>query len=115
MKTSVEMKKRQRGFYEFAQSQQENIVILRWVDNSLVNVASNCHGSQHTKNVLRYSQAEKKNIHITRPHVVGGYNKYMGGTDRMDENVAKQRIGIRSKKWWWPLFTWLLDVSIHNS
>jgi len=39
----------------------------------------------------------------------------MGGTDRMDENIAMYRIGIRGKKWWWPLFTWLLDAAIHNA
>ena len=39
----------------------------------------------------------------------------MGGTDQMDGNVAKYRIGIRSKKWWWPIFTWLIDVSINNA
>ncbi|XP_025202211.1 protein ALP1-like [Melanaphis sacchari] len=39
----------------------------------------------------------------------------MGGTDQMDENIARHRIGIRGKKWWWSLFTWLIDVSITNS
>jgi len=43
------------------------------------------------------------------------YNKYMGGTDQMDENIARHRIGIRGKKWWWSLFTWLIDVAITNS
>lgn len=33
----------------------------------------------------------------------------------MDENVSMYRIGIRGKKWWWPLFTWLIDVSVHNA
>lgn len=39
----------------------------------------------------------------------------MRGTDVMDENVSRYRVGIRSKKWWWPIFTWLLDVSIQNA
>lgn len=39
----------------------------------------------------------------------------MGGTDRMDENLSLYRIGIRGKKWWWSIFTWLIDVTIHNS
>ncbi|KAI5710074.1 hypothetical protein M8J75_005478 [Diaphorina citri] len=32
----------------------------------------------------------------------------MGGTDRLDQNVSRYRSNIRSKKWWWPLFAWLL-------
>lgn len=43
------------------------------------------------------------------------YNKYMGGTDRMDEDIARHRIGVRSKKWYWPLLTWLVDTGIHNA
>ncbi|XP_025407097.1 piggyBac transposable element-derived protein 3-like [Sipha flava] len=39
----------------------------------------------------------------------------MGGTDLMDENVNRYRIGLRGKKWWWCLFTWLIDVSIQNA
>ena len=39
----------------------------------------------------------------------------MGGTDRMDQNIAAYRIGIRSKKWWWSFFIWLVDVSIGNA
>ncbi|KAK9720437.1 hypothetical protein QE152_g22031 [Popillia japonica] len=39
----------------------------------------------------------------------------MGGTDLMDENVARHRISIRGKKWWWCLFSWIVDTSIHNA
>lgn len=33
----------------------------------------------------------------------------------MDENVNRYRIGIRSKKWWWCIWSFLLDVSIVNA
>jgi len=39
----------------------------------------------------------------------------MGGTNRMDENMARHKIGICRKKWWWFLFTWLIDVTVTNS
>lgn len=39
----------------------------------------------------------------------------MGGTDLMDENVNRYRIGLRGKKWLWCLFTWLIDVLIQNA
>ena len=32
------------------------------------------------------------------PHAIEVYIKYMGGTDRMDENINYYRIGIRGKK-----------------
>lgn len=39
----------------------------------------------------------------------------MGGTDQMDQNVNTYRISMRSKKWYWPIFTWMLDVALQNS
>lgn len=39
----------------------------------------------------------------------------MGGTDQMDANLNVYRIGIRGKKWWWPIFTWLVDVCVQNA
>ena len=39
----------------------------------------------------------------------------MGGTDRQDQNVNKHRIAIRGKKWYWCMFTWLIDVTVQNA
>ena len=36
----------------------------------------------------------------------------MGFVDRMDQNVAKYRIGIRVKKWWWAPFAWMVDIAL---
>lgn len=68
-----------------------------------------------TNNVSRYSQKEKKKISVIRPLIIGEYNKYMGGTDLMNRNISTYTIGIRGKKRWWPIFTWLIDVCINNA
>ncbi|KAJ8931528.1 hypothetical protein NQ314_015543 [Rhamnusium bicolor] len=39
----------------------------------------------------------------------------MGGTDQMDGNLGRYRISIRGKKWWWCIFTWLIDVAINKA
>ena len=39
----------------------------------------------------------------------------MGGVDRMDQNLDKYRMNIRSRKWWWPLFAFTLEVAIQNA
>ncbi|XP_018569301.1 piggyBac transposable element-derived protein 3-like, partial [Anoplophora glabripennis] len=33
----------------------------------------------------------------------------------MDANSNVYRIGILGKKWWWAIFTWLIDTSIQNA
>ena len=37
------------------------------------------------------------------------------GVDRMDQNILAYRITIRSRKWWWPLFSYLLQVAMQNA
>lgn len=63
----------------------------------------------------RYSKEAKARINIDRPDAIRVYNTSMGGTDRQDQNVNNYRISLRGKKWWFPVFTWLLDVSAQNA
>ena len=35
--------------------------------------------------------------------------------NRMDQNVAKCRIGTRMKKWWWSPFVWVIDFVLHGT
>ncbi|GFS04442.1 PiggyBac transposable element-derived protein 3 [Elysia marginata] len=37
----------------------------------------------------------------------------MGVVDHLDQNVGAYRIAIRSKKWWWPLFSFLPDAAVN--
>ncbi|XP_046393650.1 piggyBac transposable element-derived protein 3-like [Ischnura elegans] len=107
---SKEIRNKQRGFYDKCLSEEDGILLVKWVDNSTVRVATTCHSIQPVAPVRRFSRAEMRNVRIPRPSVISEYNRYMGGTDRMDENVSYYRIGIRGKKWWWCIFTWLTDT-----
>ncbi len=109
------MDKKKRGTHESIIDKNDGIVIVRWVDNKTVTMASSCFGVGPVGNVRRYSQAEKKNIQVPRPDLITQYNRHMGGTDQMDENIAQYRIAVRGKKWWWCLFTWIVDLCIHNA
>lgn len=109
------LKKKERGYFVSSICKEDGVLLAKWVDNSVVCVASNTFGINPLSNAKRYSQKEKKHITVSRPSLVTEYNKYMGGTDRMDQNVAQYRINIRNKKWYWPLVTWLIDISIHNA
>jgi hypothetical protein len=39
----------------------------------------------------------------------------MGGVDRLDQNIATYQISIRTKKWWWPVFSILVSASVNNA
>ena len=40
---------------------------------------------------------------------------FMGGVDCTDQNIDNYTVGIRSKKWWWPVLLLCLDTSCHNA
>lgn len=89
--------------------------ICKWVDNNVVSVASTVYGLQPTIRIKRFCRKLRKNITIPQQMLIHQYNKYMGGTDRMDEDISHRRINIRGKEWWWPLFTWQIDAAINNA
>ena len=39
----------------------------------------------------------------------------MGGVDLLDNMVSCYRVRFRKKKWWFPIYTWSLNVSAVNA
>lgn len=109
------LKSQKRGTFQSMKMNETGIRLTKWVDNSVVSIASTSFGSQPTSNAMRYSRADQKRIPVARPSVVTEYNKYMSGVDRFDQNMAAYRIAYRGKKWWWSLFTWLIDACAQNA
>lgn len=117
LKSVASMDKLERGCIDAVTGicGEAKINTTRWKDNAVVTIASTLLREDPIGKVKRWSKQLKKYIQVDIPHVVDTYNKNMGGTDRMDENINAYRISIRGKKWWWPLFTWLIDASIQNA
>ena len=110
--STKDMKKQERGSIDSVVNESNKISLIRWADNAVVTVASNIHSTNPTVRASRWSSKCKKTIQVNQPYVINAYNKFMGGTDRMDQNVNCYRVNIRMKKWWWPIFSWLLDVTV---
>ena len=39
----------------------------------------------------------------------------MGGVDLFDQFVSTNRVRLRSKKWWWSSFAWVVNASTVNA
>ena len=91
------------------------IFVIGWNDNRTVYIASNYLPSKPSKTVRRWNKIDQKYVQVIQPYQFHCYNQGMGFVDRMDQNVAKYRIGIRMKKWWWAPFAWMIDVAIQNA
>lgn len=82
------------------------------VSNNVVTMASTCFVIPPLRPVHRFSRKYRKFIAVPLLNLVGEYNKNIDGTDQMDNNVSCYRIGFRLKKWYWPIFIYLIDVAI---
>lgn len=93
METNKYMSKAERGKSIAAHC------VTKWTDNRCVVVASTVHGMQPISICTRFSRVERTRIEDDRPNAVAMYNKNMGGTDRMEQNIGYNRIGMRKEKW----------------
>ncbi len=115
LKGSSKLKKERRGSFDYQKDVNGHITLVQWHDNSVVTLASNCDCVLPTQNVSRWSKQQKERIQVPQPQMIAEYNKFMGGTDRMDQNISKYRMSIRSKKFYWPLFAFGIEVCIQNA
>lgn len=72
-------------------------------------------GKSPTMKVNRLSKSQTKHIEVGQPYLINVYNRNMGGVDRMDQNLAAYMINHRSKKWWWPMFRFCIDLATNNA
>lgn len=115
LKNDQDMKKVERGFYDYKFDTNNEVLALIWKDNNAVKMLSNHQSIAPLAAVKRYSKTEKKYVDLLQPNLIGEYNKYMGGVDKLDWHVQKYRIKIRGKKWYFPLFTNAIDVAVYNA
>ena len=73
-----------RGSEEHHLDLNSNILVIRWSDNGIVNIASNCHGLKPAKKVSRWSASERRKTMVSMPNAIDSYNRHMGGVHRLD-------------------------------
>uniref|UniRef100_A0A0K0ELN5 DDE_Tnp_1_7 domain-containing protein n=1 Tax=Strongyloides stercoralis TaxID=6248 RepID=A0A0K0ELN5_STRER len=115
LKSSKILSKQPRGNFDFQFDTSHDLLVVRWVDNNVVNMITNYDTIQPLHKVKRWSRKDKKVTEVSQPQLFNTYNKRMGGVDLSDLSVNTYRISIRGKKWWWVLFTYMLDLSLTNA
>lgn len=84
-----EMKKKPRGSFDYRSD--GNVFIVKWHDNSIVNLASNFESHLPVRNVSRRVKGVSKTM-VTQPDLVKSYNENMGGVDVMDRLLGSYRL-----------------------
>ena len=108
--SSKEIKKKcNRG--DFEHRCDGTVYVVKWYDNSIVCAASNKFTHEPVQTTSRRVKGQS-NIAVKQPYIIRRYNEGMGGVDLMDRLLASYRPVIRGKKWWWPLFSNIINVSV---
>ena len=110
-----DMKKEARGSSGVVKYNKSNVTLARWKYNKVVTVASTLYGKEAMKRARHYNKGKHGRVEIDQPNSISVYNKTMGGVDRMDQNTGAYMINIGSKKWWWPLFRFCVDLAVNNA
>lgn len=109
-----DIKKKKRGYSEDLVS-QDGIIMVKWLDNKPVHMASNFVGTGTIDKAKRWDKQKSAYIEIDRPEVVRQYNHNMGGVDLLDMYISLYRIYIRSRKWTLRVIMHFVDFALSNS
>ena len=102
----------------------KNFLMLRWINNNVVNMVSTIHTGYETatrlrrrprenpvnKNHIRMVWGELPVIPVSIPRIVDDYNHWMGGVDKADQLIAYYRHNLRCRRNWMPIFFHCLDI-----
>ena len=92
-------------------SLQYQKIIKSWMQFPLLLVNSQFKIQQ----VKRYCHREKRRVNMKQTNIINQYNLSMGRVDRMDQNISAHMINLGTKKWWWPLFQFVVNVFVNNA
>ena len=85
-----------------------------WMDKKVVPFINTiCNPSSLT--TVKHKKKDGSTVNVSCPLSVQLYNKYMGGVDMADQLRKAYSCRRRSRKWWLPLFYFMVDISVVNS
>ncbi|XP_039967529.1 piggyBac transposable element-derived protein 2-like, partial [Bactrocera tryoni] len=115
LRSVKDLRKSNRGAYAYRFDTNNELMVVRWKDNGVCTTGTNFDKIEPMGKVKRWCSQNKQKMDVNIPHLFQNYNKGMGGVDEMDGSISLYRVGIRGKKWWWVIFTYMIDMSISNA
>ena len=102
--SNKDLQKSPRGASDYRVDNNSGIIMLKWLDNSVVQLTSNYGRIEPMYQIERWykTAGEKKNDDY--PQIVKAYNKSMRGVDLVDMLIALYRISAKTKRWYIKIF-----------
>ncbi|XP_003803632.1 piggyBac transposable element-derived protein 2 isoform X1 [Otolemur garnettii] len=115
LKDPKELKKMKRGSFDYKVDENEEIIVCRWHDSSVVTICSNAVGIEPVRLTSRQSGTAKARTQVHQPSLVKLYQEKVGGIGRMDQNIAKYQVKIRGMKWYSSFIGYVIDAALNNA
>lgn len=109
-----EIGKGNRGDLDYRVDNNSGVVIVKWLDNSVVQLCSNFIGVEPMDTIQRWDRKDKTRKDIQCPQIVKVYNKSMGGVDLADMLIALYRTEVKTRRWYIKVFWHLVDIAKVN-
>ena len=84
--------------------------VVLWQENQPVYMVSNIDMAEPVGTCQCYSKQLREYITLSLPNLNSRYNEAMGGVDLLDALIKNYSITTRIRKWYWSLYTWMLNV-----
>ena len=82
----------------------------------MATMASNIHCVHLIRTVQRYSRVRRKEINVECPNSVSMCNKHIQRRNKQNGSEYEcVQDWSPTEKWWWPLLTLSVDVSVQNA
>ena len=65
-----------------------------------------------TDRIISLKSKKQKKKTVDQIFLIKMYNKGMGGVDVCDKLLSSYRPRLRSRKWWWNIFSHMLNLSV---
>ncbi|XP_065658818.1 piggyBac transposable element-derived protein 2-like [Hydra vulgaris] len=105
------IEKEGRGALDYRFDNNSGIIIVKWVDNSTVQLTSNFIGVEPLSTIKRGSKTKRDQTNVPCPQIVKSYNESMGGVDLVDMLISLYRIKVGTRRWYIKIFWHLVDVA----
>ena len=113
--SNKELEKQGRGSSDHSVDMNSGIVIVKWVDNSTVTLASNYVGIEPEGVIERWCNKKKERVEVPCPRIVYIYNKKMGGVDLADMLISLYCIQVKTRRWYIKILWHLVDICKVNA
>lgn len=109
LKLNKDLQRNGRGALDYRVNHNSGVVVVKWMENKVVELALNFVGVEQMSTVQQWIKATTSKKATPCPQV-NAYNKSMDGVDLADMMITLYRISAKTKHWYIKVFWYLIYI-----